>query len=147
MFDQNKKTTKGFKLVLVLVLILVVFCLYYFFNKNKAVEDNVYDVSTTTSDNLYNRDTVTNTTNSDENIINDVVFKCADNKNIHAVFLKNSTVEINLSDGRDFTLLQGMSASGARYVNRDESFVFWNKGNTAFVQEQGEDTFKDCVIK
>ena len=28
-----------------------------------------------------------------------------------------------------------MSGSGARYANKDESFVFWNKGNTAFITE------------
>ena len=36
---------------------------------------------------------------------------------------------------------------GARYANADESFVFWNKGDTAFVTEGAADTmtFKDCV--
>jgi len=28
-----------------------------------------------------------------------------------------------------------MSASGARYANKDETFVFWNEGDTAFVTE------------
>jgi membrane-bound inhibitor of C-type lysozyme len=30
-----------------------------------------------------------------------------------------------------------MSGSGARYANADESFVFWNKGDTAFITEGG----------
>jgi hypothetical protein len=38
-------------------------------------------------------------------------------------------VELMLSDGRSLSLPQVMSASGARYANKDESFVFWNKGN------------------
>ena len=44
-------------------------------------------------------------------------------------------------------LPQTISASGARYANDDESIVFWNKGNTAFITENGPDniTYKDCT--
>jgi membrane-bound inhibitor of C-type lysozyme len=44
-------------------------------------------------------------------------------------------------------LPQVISGSGARYANADESFVFWNKGDTAFVTEGSDDnmTYKDCV--
>ena len=42
-------------------------------------------------------------------------------------------------------LLQAISASGARYANTDESFVFWTKGNTAFIEENHKTTFKDCI--
>lgn len=35
-------------------------------------------------------------------------------------------------------LTQGMSASGARYVDPAESTVFWNKGDTALFQRPGE---------
>jgi membrane-bound inhibitor of C-type lysozyme len=47
------------------------------------------------------------------------------------------------------SLPQAMSGSGARYANKDESFVFWNKGNTAFITEgaAGEETYSDCVTK
>jgi putative hemolysin len=77
-------------------------------------------------------------------IINSVTFNCAELKNIQAVFYKNK-VEIALSDGRKMSLPQVISASGARYSNEDESFVFWNKGNTAFVEEGGNSTFKECI--
>ena len=42
---------------------------------------------------------------------------------------------------------QAMSGSGARYANADESFVFWNKGDDAFITEGDPDkpTFADCV--
>jgi membrane-bound inhibitor of C-type lysozyme len=30
---------------------------------------------------------------------------------------------------------QKRKSSGARYANKDETFVFWNKGDTAFVTE------------
>jgi len=47
------------------------------------------------------------------------------------------------------SLPQVMSGSGARYANKDESFVFWSKGNTAFITEGagGEETHSDCVTK
>ncbi len=44
------------------------------------------------------------------------------------------------------SLPQVLSGSGARYANFDESFVFWNKGDTAFITEGGKTTFKDCSI-
>jgi membrane-bound inhibitor of C-type lysozyme len=42
-----------------------------------------------------------------------------------------------------------MSASGARYANKDETFVFWNKGDTAFVTEgkDGKETYSSCATK
>lgn len=81
----------------------------------------------------------------EDRIINSVTFSCAENKSIQALFLKDK-VELTLSDGRHMLLLQAISASGARYANPDESFVFWNKGNTAFIEENQKITFKDCLV-
>ena len=78
-------------------------------------------------------------------VINSAIFNCADNKNIKAIFFQDK-VELTLSDGRSLLLNQAISASGARYTNSDESFVFWNKGDTAFVEEKTGITFKDCVV-
>ena len=80
--------------------------------------------------------------------INSVVFSCADNKSIQAAFYKNS-VHIEAASLGSLYLPQTISASGARYANDDESIVFWNKGNTAFITQgnQNEATFKDCVMK
>ena len=80
-----------------------------------------------------------------ETIINSVTFNCAENKSIKAIFYA-SKVDLGLNDGRNMTLPQAMSASGARYTNVDESFVFWNKGDTAFVEEGNQTTYKDCSI-
>jgi len=77
-------------------------------------------------------------------IINSVTFSCTENKTIQALFFKDKA-ELTLSDGRHMLLLQAISASGARYANTDESFVFWNKGNTAFIEESNKTTFKDCI--
>lgn len=71
-------------------------------------------------------------------------FSCADHRSITAVFTPNQ-VQLTLSDGRTLTLPQALSADGGRYANTDESFVFWNKGNTAFVTENGTNTYDSCT--
>jgi len=83
---------------------------------------------------------------SAQNPIAVATFKCAKGKSIDATFYPDD-VGLKLSDGRAMTLPQTISGSGARYANEDESFVFWNKGDTAFVTEGTDDkmTFKDCV--
>jgi len=78
--------------------------------------------------------------------ISSVVFNCEDDKNIQAVFFKRR-VELVLSDQRKISLPQAISASGARYANKNESFVFWNKGDTAFINEGSITTYNNCVIK
>ena len=55
------------------------------------------------------------------------------------------SVALLLSDGRVMTLNQTISADGGRYANADESFVFWSRGNGAFVQEHGQKTMAGCI--
>lgn len=81
-----------------------------------------------------------------EEIISKVNFSCLESKSIYAEFFKES-VKTKLSDGREVKLNQVISASGARYANKDESFVFWTKGDGAFVMENNEMTFKECVAE
>ena len=73
-------------------------------------------------------------------------FACAGNKTIESVFYKNF-VQIETNSLGALYLPQTISASGARYANADESVVFWNKGNTAFITEgdPNNPTYKDCV--
>jgi len=73
-------------------------------------------------------------------------FNCSDNKTIQAEFAKDQ-VKLTLSDGRVWDLPIAMSGSGARYTNSDETQVFWNKGDTAFIEENGQTTFSDCVAQ
>jgi membrane-bound inhibitor of C-type lysozyme len=73
-------------------------------------------------------------------------FACHGGKTISATFYSNS-VALKLSDGRSLQVPQTMSGSGARYANADESFVFWNKGDTAFITEGGgKETYSGCVV-
>lgn len=80
-----------------------------------------------------------------DKIINAVTFYCDNNKKIDAVFYSRK-VAVSLSDGRSMVLPQTISGSGARYANTDESFVFWNKGDTAFVQEGNATTYENCAL-
>ncbi|MBN9023451.1 MAG: MliC family protein [Rhizobiales bacterium] len=82
-----------------------------------------------------------------ENPISAVTFDCKDDKNIEATFYPDK-VSLVLSDGRTMDLPQTMSGSGIRYANEDETFVFWSKGDTAFVTEGADEkeTFSDCVV-
>ncbi len=75
-------------------------------------------------------------------------FICADEKSISAIFYPSDDkyVDLVLSDGRALSVPHAISASGARYAKADESFVFWNKGDTAFITEKGTTTFSGCAI-
>jgi membrane-bound inhibitor of C-type lysozyme len=86
--------------------------------------------------------------------IPDVVakFYCPNNAFIDAKFFNqesngSNSADITLSDGRNYKLPQVISASGARYANSDESFVFWNKGDMAFTIENGKTTLNECYTK
>lgn len=74
-------------------------------------------------------------------------FTCDEGKTITATFYPTDDkfVDLVLSDERSLTVPHAISASGARYANADESFVFWNKGDTAFITENGTTTFSGCV--
>lgn len=77
-----------------------------------------------------------------------ILFVCSQNKTIQAFFQsKTNNVDLVLSDGRKLTIPRALSASGARYANSDESFVFWNKGNTAFIEERRVVTYENCLTE
>lgn len=77
-----------------------------------------------------------------------VKYACDESKTIAATYYSDK-VDLVLSDGRTESLPQTMSGSGIRYANADGSFVFWSKGDTAFITE-GTDanappTFANCI--
>ena len=91
--------------------------------------------------------------------ISTVSYACAQGKSLVAEYFDGPTrtapngmpipggrVVLSLANGAKLTLPQTASGSGIRYANEDESFVFWSKGDTAFVEEgQGRQTYSDCV--
>lgn len=95
------------------------------------------------------------TTTAPVQVIGPVSFACDAGKSIEATFNNvesgTSSVSLVLSDGRATTVPQTISADGARYANAGETFVFWNKGNTAFIEEGNINvntppmTYQNCV--
>jgi membrane-bound inhibitor of C-type lysozyme len=73
-------------------------------------------------------------------------FTCVGHRKITAIFRgdPNPGVELSLADGRTLYLPRAISASGARYASGDGRQVFWNKGNTASVTEEGKVTYERC---
>jgi membrane-bound inhibitor of C-type lysozyme len=93
-----------------------------------------------------------------------VTYSCDGGKTIDATYNNATTatttgnsVMLVLSDGRQMTLPQTISADGARYSNGNpqiaagqpgaETFIFWSKGNGAFVQENGTTTYNNCLTQ
>jgi hypothetical protein len=74
------------------------------------------------------------------------LFRCEAGRTVQAVFSNGTTpsVSLLLSDGRRLVLPQTRSGSGARYANADESIVFWNKGDTAFIDETSQPGYRGC---
>lgn len=73
-------------------------------------------------------------------------FNCQNGTYIQANFFNDPPrhVDLTLSNGKNLSLFQTISADGARYANPGETFVFWNKGDTAFIEENGVRTFDNC---
>jgi membrane-bound inhibitor of C-type lysozyme len=76
-------------------------------------------------------------------LVADASYRCEDNKTFRAKYY-TGWVELTLSDGRIVTVPQALSASGARYANADESFIFWNMGRNGFIEEMGVVTYMEC---
>jgi membrane-bound inhibitor of C-type lysozyme len=75
-----------------------------------------------------------------------VMFRCTGMKTIKAD-LESAPVEqakLILSDGRRLVLPRAVSGSGAHYSSADESQVFWNKGDSAWLTEKGIETYGGC---
>lgn len=73
-------------------------------------------------------------------------YSCTGGKTIFAAYYSNN-VQLILSDKRAIILPHTISASGVRYANADESIVFWNKGNTAFIDETSGRTYDGCTAE
>ena len=54
---------------------------------------------------------------------------------------------VTQADGTTHTLQQTASGSGIRYANESQTFVFWSKGDGAFVEEgpSQTETYSNCM--
>lgn len=75
-------------------------------------------------------------------VISTASYLCRDGKTIDATYRADS-VTLTLSDTRALVLPHVISGSGIRYEKGD--IVFTSKGNNAFLEEHGAQTFADCV--
>lgn len=73
-------------------------------------------------------------------------FVCEDNQTVLTTFFKDGA-KIMMGNGETFYLARTISGSGARYANIDESFVFWNKGDSAFIERGGVRILNSCEVK
>ena len=96
-------------------------------------------------------------------LLNSVLYTCDQGKIINAEYYESDlktvvapgmpptptgSVKISLSDGRKMILPQTISASGVRYANTNESFIFWNKGNVVMILENNQEKdYKNCILK
>ncbi len=131
-------TVTRFSQIVAIILFIVVFAVGFYIGQYSVIP--VPAVSTTI--------TAHTPAVSTGPVVNAVTFACTQPAGsfISSIFYRDA-VTISLSDGRTLTLPHALSADGARYANADESFVFWNKGNTAFVTENGTTTWSGCVVK
>ena len=75
---------------------------------------------------------------ADPDKIGPVTFRCDDGSEIEATFdnAPDPATVLLVRGDQTFTLPQAMSASGARYLG--DGIEFWNKGNDAMVDWQGQ---------
>ncbi len=125
------------------LLAVIVFLLTFYIGYNLGKEDqSIVDLN-----NQLITPTFTHMVTSPQAIINDVTFACSGGKTIRAQFRQND-VSLELSDGRALTVPHAISADGARYATAADAFVFWTRGQTAFITEgtNGSTTYANCLL-
>lgn len=82
-------------------------------------------------------------TESVPEVVSEEALTCSDGTVLETQLLDNEHIIVSLN-GVPYELSPVVSASGARYANADESFVFWNKGNVSMILVDGEVVFENC---
>lgn len=72
-------------------------------------------------------------------------YQCPDGEIIEADFTNPQAVVVTLPDQEPITLAQVEAASGAKYS--DGTTTFWNKGEQAMVDIDGETVLSDCTAQ
>lgn len=95
---------------------------------------------------MYSREPGGNTTASNPATTNVVSYFCQEGK-LSASFSKDA-VALTYPDGTVMNMPHAMSADGGRYEATSTAgadVVFWSKGDSAFVTENGKNTYTGCV--
>ena len=82
--------------------------------------------------------------NTERTVIHQERITCSDGTPIDTTFYTDESLEVTIG-GTMYELSQVVSASGARYANSDESFVFWNKGDVSTVYVNDEVMYEACT--
>jgi len=73
-------------------------------------------------------------------------FQCEAGKWIDAA-INGAKVSLNLSDGRQLGLPAVYAATGMKFANTDNSFVFSDADNRVQIVENGSLTYSDCTMR
>ena len=135
--EANKGGKNYFVLIGIIAVAVVVIAVGAFFFLNTS---NNSSPATTSNE--------TQTTEETSDSVIDISFVCKGGENINAEFDNaDRTVSLILPDGEEMTLKKTPSESGDRFANKDGSFVFWNKGNEATYDVDGETVYSDCIAQ
>ena len=74
------------------------------------------------------------------------VYECAEGK-VFAVGFSEGEAIVVLDNDQSFVLGNATSASGTKYADAGNHVVFWTKDYGAYVEENGEMTYQDCVFR
>ena len=76
-----------------------------------------------------------------------VIYECKSGHRIRVNYFENMA-RVKMDNRGEVYLTQTVSASGARFENKLQNLVFWNKGDNAFVMENDKiiQNFEDCSI-
>jgi membrane-bound inhibitor of C-type lysozyme len=143
--DVNPPGSKSKKIigiaVILIIALIVIGGAIYFLNNRSSLDDGVMENETADvieDDSVIEEDQVVQDLESTS-------FVCADNKTINAEFNDaNDIVTLNLSDDGELVLARSASGSGTRYINRDETIIFWNQGESSYLEEDGVETYTNC---
>jgi len=76
-----------------------------------------------------------------------VSYQCDENNSFTVEFFGNDAGAATFSDAQTGTTLElahVASASDAKYENQENQFVFWSKGNDAFVTQGEKELYTNC---
>jgi len=128
---------KIYAIIIIILLVVVIVLAWIFFQKKSPLPVNL-----------------------EKQLISQVDYLCDEGKTINVKYYKGpeapqpqpgemptptGSVELILGDGRHLTLAQTISGSGIRYATSNETFIFWSKGNGAFIAENDVQTYSECV--
>ena len=75
---------------------------------------------------------------------NVIHLSCDEEKDISVKVYQNN-LALSLS-GSEKYLTQVIPSSGVRYINEEESLIFWTEEGRAFLEQQGSVVLKNCKI-